>query len=105
LERMYDALEHQYTLSRAAIADLEDEEGFEGLVQGLLRANWGMDWRGWWDVVEWNCWDRGRWGEGEREVVLGIVERWLGREEVRELPEVKGRVEELKDFLGMKGVG
>jgi hypothetical protein len=96
---MYSALEHQYTLSRAAIADLVHEEGFEDLVQGLLAANWGMDWRGWWEIVEWNCRERGLWVEGETEVVLRVVNKWLGRGEVKELPDLKGRVEGLREFL------
>jgi len=55
---MYDALCREWELSRHAIRDLEDEEGFVELVEGLVKANWGMDWSGFWECVEWNVRER-----------------------------------------------
>lgn len=51
---MYSSLCTQYTLSKAAILDLSQEKDFEELVQDLLRANWGLNWEGWWRLVQWN---------------------------------------------------
>jgi hypothetical protein len=101
---MYAALEEQCILSRKAIADLEGFEGFEGLVQGLLKANWGMDWDEFWRIVDWNCRHpcRGDWKmvvPEERAIVLGVIGRWLGRAEVRELSVVMRCVEALREFL------
>jgi hypothetical protein len=102
---MYDALCIQYTLSRDAIGDLRDDPEYEGLVQGLLKANWGMDWDSWWEIVEWNVRNRGedvsRMDFNEEKCnVLSIVEEWLKREEVDKLLEVKIRVMAFRDYLG-----
>jgi len=101
---MYAALAHQCSLSSQAISDLAGEEGFQGLVQGLLKANWGMNWEEWWGLVEWSCRHRCEGGlrmgmEEERGIVLGVIEMWLRREEVVALPEVRKRVEALRGFL------
>jgi len=80
-----------------------DREEFEGLVQGLLKANWGMDWTGWWELVDWNVRNRGEVErfpeEEEREIVLEVVEAWLGREEAGVLAEVRDRVLALRQLL------
>jgi hypothetical protein len=103
---MFPALCTQHILSTNAISDLRDSMDraeFEGLVQGLLKANWGMNWAGWWELVEWNVRNRGdveRFPEDEeREIVLGTVEEWLGREESRLLGEVRDQVLALRQFL------
>jgi len=107
---MYAALEHQCVLSSQAISDLTGEEGFQGLVQGLLRANWGMNWEDWWTLIEWSCRHRCegdlRMGvDEERGIVLGLMEMWLRREEVVELPGVRERVEALRGYLLDHGIG
>jgi hypothetical protein len=94
---MYGSLCTQYTLSRDAIWDLREEEEFEELIQGLLKANYGMNWDGWWELVEWNFLNRGTeenrmYEREEREIILKIVEDWLRREEVGKLWNVKERV-------------
>ena len=103
---MFSALCTQHVLSTNAISDLRDSMDraeFEGLVQGLLKANWGMNWGGWWELVDWNVRNRGdveRFPEDEeREIVLEAVEEWLGREEARLLGEVRDRVLALRQFL------
>ena len=101
---MYAALEHQCVLSSQAISDLSEEEGFQGLVQGLLRANWGMNWEDWWRLIEWSCRhpceaDVRMGVDEERGIVLGLIEMWLRREEVVELPGVRERVEALRGYL------
>lgn len=100
---MYQSLCEQYHLSQHAIWDLRDQEEFEELVQGLLHANYGMNWESWWELVEWNVKHR---IEGnrmdvkeEREIVLRILEDWLEREEVGKLKDVKGQVILLKNYL------
>jgi hypothetical protein len=103
---MFSALCTQHVLSTNAISDLRDSMDraeFEGLVQGLLKANWGLNWAGWWELVDWNVRNRGdveRFPEDEeREIVLEAVEEWLGREEARLLGEVRDRVLALRQFL------
>ena len=101
---MYDALCIQYTLSRDAIWDLRDDPEYEGLVQRLLKANWGIDWDSWWEIVEWNVRNRGedvnRMNvDEEKGIVLGIVEEWLEREEVDKLLEAKKRVMAFQEYL------
>jgi hypothetical protein len=101
---MYDALCVQYTLSRGAIWDLRDDPEYEELVQGLLKANWGMDWDSWWEIIEWNVRNRrenvNRMNfDEEKGIVLGIVEEWLKREEVNKLLEVRQRVIAFRDYL------
>jgi hypothetical protein len=103
---MFSALCTQHVLSRSAISDLRDSMDraeFEGLVQGLLKANWGLNWAGWWELVDWNVRNRGdveRFPEDEeRDIVLEAVEEWLGREEARLLGEVRDRVLALRQFL------
>ena len=101
---MYDELCIQYTLSRNAIWDLRDDPDYEGLVQRLLKANWGMDWDSWWEIVEWNVRNR---GEGvnrinfdeEKRIVLGIVEEWSKREEIDKILNVRQRVMAFRDHL------
>ena len=109
---MFTALCEQHGLSTIAISDVRDfmERGeFEGLVQGLLKANWGMNWAGWWELVDWNVRNRGdveRFPEDEeREIVIEVAEEWLGREEACVLGDVRERVLALKEFLEGKGVG
>ena len=103
---MFSALCTQHVLSTNAISDLRDSMDraeFEGLVQGLLNANWGMNWAGWWELVDWNVRNKGdveRFPDDEeREIVLEAVEEWLGREEARLLGEVRDRVLALRQFL------
>lgn len=106
LKRMYDSLCREYTLSTFAIRDLKagvDAIEFEELVQGLLKANYGMDWNSWWEHVEWNF---KNWGDGprmcrdrEREIVLDVVVSWLARAETKLIPRVKDRVLALREFL------
>jgi len=107
LRRMYDSLCREYTLSVNAIRDLKegmDVVEFEGLVQGLLKANYGMDWESWWELVDWNIRhrdDRNRvnW-DAERAIALDVVEMWLAREEASLIPGVKDRVMLLREYLG-----
>ena len=104
---MYDSLCREYDLSTYAIRDLKagmDAVEFEGLVQGLLKANYGMDWNCWWEHIEWNVTNRKTgprmcWGE-EREIVLDVVESWLAREEAKLMPGVKERVMALREHIG-----
>jgi len=104
---MYESLCEQHTLSSDAIADLRDtveKEEFEGLVQGLLKANYGMDWSHWWELVEWNVRsredDENRMGEEEeREIVLSIMKLWFRRDEVEMLPSVKEQVVAFWEYL------
>jgi JmjC domain, hydroxylase len=122
LTRMYDSLCREYTLSTHAIRDLQQDtrpEDFENLVQNLLRANYGMNWEQWWDLVEWNMktrsdgekmegvtirdvfWEtRNRMDEGEEiGIALQVIHRWLGRDEVHFLSEVKERVLAFQKYL------
>ena len=101
---MYDSLCTQYTLSKNAIWDLREEEEFEDLIQRLLKANYGMNWDGWWELIEWNFLNRvteeNRMCEREeREIILKIVEDWLRREEVGKLWNVKERVLTFRNHL------
>jgi hypothetical protein len=100
---MYDSLCIQYTLSKNAILDLRDEEEFEQLIQNLLKANYGMDWNLWWELVEWNFHHRGtdeRMNlEEEGNVIVEIVKLWLEREEAGKLLDIKRRVMEFREYL------
>jgi len=104
---MYDSLCREYALSVHAIRDLKegmDVAEFEGLVQGLLKANYGMDWESWWELVDWNIrhrddMNRMNW-DAERAIVSDVVEMWLAREEASLIPGVKGRVMLLREYLG-----
>lgn len=101
---MYEALCIQYALSRDAIWDLRDDPEYEVLIQGLLKANWGMNWDSWWEIVEWNVFNRGEDinkmnFDDEKRIVSGIVEEWLEKEEINKLLEVKQRVMALRDYL------
>src|SRR5271156_583095 len=103
---MFSALCTQHALSANAISDLRDStdrDEFEELVQGLLKANWGMDWAGWWELVDWNVRNRGEVErfpeEEEREIVLEVVEEWLRRREADVLGKVRDRVLALRQFL------
>ena len=106
VRRMYDSLCREYTLSEHAIRDLKEgmeAVEFEGLVQGLLKANYGMDWDSWWELIEWNVRNREEehrmsWDE-ERGIVLEIMEMWLVRDEADLIPGVKDRVIALKGYL------
>jgi len=54
---MYTALCEQYKLSCNAIQDIRTSiprAEFEEQVQTLMKANWGMDWKTWWELLEWN---------------------------------------------------
>ena len=93
-------------LSAQAISDLVcsmDRVEFEGLVQGLLKANWGMDWAEWWELLDWNIRNRQnieRFPEKEeRGIILDIAEAWLLREEAEILAEIRARVLALKEYL------
>lgn len=127
LTRMYDSLCREYTLSTHAIRDLQRDtppEDFETLVQNLLKANYGMNWKQWWDLVEWNIKTRpddGKMGDmkmgnvktgdvysgmgnrmdedEELGIVLQIIHRWLGRDEVNFLIEVKTQVLAFQKYL------
>jgi len=106
LKRMYDSLCREYTLSTFAIRDLKagmDPMEFEGLVQGLLKANYGMDWNSWWEHVEWNLKNCGNgprmYWEREREIVLDVAVSWLARVEAKLIPGVNDRVMALREFL------
>ena len=83
--------------------DLPDDEEFELLIQNLLKANYGMDWDLWWELVEWNF--RHRQAnermnfEEERNVIMGIVNLWLEREEAGKLLDIKRRVMEFGVYL------
>ena len=103
---MYSSLCDQYTLSANAIQDLKgdvDKSEFEELVQGLLKANYGMDWTLWWEIVEWNVRNRGdeeRMSvKEEREIVLDIVEMWLVREEIEVLIQLRNRIMAFQEYL------
>ena len=100
---MYDSLCIQYTLSRNAISDLRDDGEFEMLIQNLLKANYGMDWDLWWELVEWNFIHREaneRMNlEEERDVIMEIVDLWLEREETGKLIDIKQRVIEFRKYL------
>jgi hypothetical protein len=124
---MYDSLCREYTLSTHAIRDLQRDtppEDFETLVQNLLKANYGMNWKQWWDLVEWNIKTRpddGKMGDmkmgnvktgdvysgmgnrmdedEELGIVLQIIHRWLGRDEVNFLIEVKTQVLAFQKYL------
>ena len=83
---MFNALCREWDLSKYAIRDLETEDGFVDLVEGLVKANWGMNWEGFWECVYWNLafreYDEVRMGmEEEKEIVKRIRERWLLRHE------------------------
>jgi hypothetical protein len=103
---MYDSLCREYTLSEHAIRDLKEGMEvveFEGLVQGLLKANYGIDWDSWWELLEWNVRNREEehrmsWDE-ESGIVLEAVEMWLVRDEADLIPGVKDRVIALKEYL------
>jgi hypothetical protein len=81
--------------------------GFEILVQGLLKANYGMDWQGWWENIEWNM----RYRENhpheefrmssyeEKKIVLGIVDKWLTRGEAEMIPGLKDQVVAFRYYL------
>jgi hypothetical protein len=107
---MYQSFCREHDLSTHAIRDLRDDmeaSEFEILVQGLLKANYGMDWLGWWDIVEWNM----RYREDhaheecrvsvyeEKEIVLGIVDQWLTRLEAETIPMLKDQVVAFRDYL------
>ena len=111
LQRMYESLCREHELSMHAIRDLRhdmDGREFEMLVQGLLKANYGMDWEHWWELVEWNYRNRGdenRMDQAEeREIVLRILREWLGREEVSFLPEIRTCVLAFHDYLSREGL-
>ena len=80
-----------------------DRFEFEGLVQTLLKANWGMDWAGWWELVDWNVRNRENIDrfpeEEEKEIILEVVEKWLRREEAEMLVEIRTQVLALKGYL------
>lgn len=103
---MYDSLCWQCYLSQQAISDLKEGTEaveFEGLVQGLLKANYGMDWDSWWELVEWNIKNREdenrmSWDE-ERAIVQEIVSKWLNREEALLIPGAKDRVIALREYV------
>lgn len=112
LERMYSSLCEQHTLSAEAIADLQDqveEREFEELVQGLLKANHGLNWAEWWGLIEWNvetrnsdAWKENRMPEEEeRKVVLTIIKDWLERKETEVLSDVRRRVVAFRESLQM----
>lgn len=106
---MYQSLCREHDLSTHAIRDLQDDidrTEFEVLVQGLLKANYGMDWHDWWEIVEWNVKYREknseeyRMGfEEEKEKQLGIVNQWLLRTEVEMIPELGEQVMAFRDYL------
>ena len=109
---MYSSLCEQYALSVEAIADLRgqvEEKEFEELVQGLLKANHGLNWAEWWDLIEWNvktrnsdAWKENRMPEAEeRKVVLTMIEDWLARKETEVLSDVKRRVAAFRESLQM----
>jgi JmjC domain, hydroxylase len=105
LSRMYDSLVHQRTLSIDAIRDLQgmDPIEFEDLVQGLMKANYGMDWNLFWELVEWNVKHRGDEHrfclEEENVIVSKVLEKWLNREEAQYLTTLKERVIAFRDYL------
>ena len=102
---MYNSLCEEYILSVDAIQDLSKEEDFEILVQGLMKANYGMDWEALWELVEWNIVHREDGDENrmdaqeERDIALSIVEDWLERSEVQKLSTVKERVIAFREYL------
>lgn len=101
---MFDAFCRQWDLSTFAIRDLrefEGLEGFTGLVEGLLRANWGINWVGFWECVVWNV-DMRQMGEVERmdreeemEIVRGVLEKWKQRNEAEILERRDVRISEM----------
>lgn len=106
LQRMYDSLCREHTLSTYAIRDLKegmDAVEFEELVQGLLKENYGMDWNSSWELIEWNVKNRGNEDrmclEEEERILVGVVEMWLRRDEARLISGVKDRVLGLKLHL------
>ena len=80
-----------------------DAGEFEGLVQKLLKANYGMDWDSWWELVEWNVKNRedeNRMGwDEERIIVLEVVKKWVWRLEANLIPGLKERVVALREYL------
>jgi hypothetical protein len=80
---------------------------FQGLVQDLLKSNYGMNWEQWWELVEWNIRQRERDGNQEnrmdefeeRDIVLLVVEQWLRRNEVQCLSELRIRVMAFQEYL------
>ena len=107
---MYDSLCIQHTLSANAICDLRDDmpkSEFEGLVQGLLKANYGMDWNSLWELIEWNVRHRrddmhreNRMDEDEEKtIVLKIVKDWLRQSEAELLPQLRKLVVGLREDL------
>jgi hypothetical protein len=63
---MYRALCAQVLAAEHAIRDLRSETEFVELVQGLVKANWGISWEGWWECLDWNClWRGDNGGRGE----------------------------------------
>ena len=101
---MFDALCRQWDLSAFAIRDLRELEGMEefiGLVEGLLKANWGMNWVEFWECVVWNVDNRGM-GEVERmdreeemEIVRRVLEKWKQRKEAEILERRDVRITEM----------
>lgn len=114
LPRMFQSLCREHDLSTHAIRDLQDDMNgmeFEVLVQGLLKANYGMDWHGWWEIVQWNMKHREKNSEGyrmsfdeEKEKVLEIVNQWLIRAESKMVPELREKVMAFKDYLLAKTI-
>jgi len=103
---MYDSLCEQHTLSTNAIQDLKDQvekSEFSDLAQGLLKANYGMDWNLWWEIIEWNVRNRGEVERmdvrEERGIVLDIVDMWLCREESAKLIQLRQQVLEFREYL------
>jgi hypothetical protein len=107
---MYDSLCIQHSLSADAIRDLRDgcePREFEELVQGLMKANYGMDWETWWNLVEWNVRNRGhdiyvenRMDENEENaIVLGILVQWLKTAEAGLLTVLRARVITFQGYL------
>jgi hypothetical protein len=107
---MYQSLCREHELSTHAIRDLRDDmesTEFEILVQGLLKANYGMDWQGWWEIIEWNM----RYRENhpheeyrmsvyeEKKIVMGIVAKWLTRGEAEMIPVLKDQVVAFRYYL------
>jgi len=113
---MYTALCEQYTLSSNAIQDIRSEiprNEFEENVQTLMKANWGMDWKTWWELLEWNVTtpstrlERVDIGDGlrtvieieermteseEKKIVLRIIKDWSKREETFHLEGLRKKV-------------
>ena len=106
---MYESLCREHDLSTHAIRDLQDDMNrteFEVLVQGLLKANYGMDWHDWWEIVEWNMKYREKNSEEyrmsfdeENEKGLEIVNQWLTRAESKMIPELRVQVMAFQEYL------